>query len=168
MKTLFEHLNESMLCETNSQPNDKTKLIEDFCKQCGIKKYTINNDLTIDCYSPVVLSNYSKERLPNYIKFKSVMGGFYIDGCPQLKSLKGCPKEVTGVFDCSGCRKIISLEGAPSIVDGDFYCNDCPKLESLKGVPKGVGGNFYCDNCGEQFTEDDVKKYCKVKGRISV
>lgn len=50
----------------------------------------------------------------------------------------------------------------------DFRIFHCPILISLRGFPKEVGGSFWCVFCGKQFTIDDVRKVCKVKGRINV
>ena len=55
-----------------------------------------------------------------------------------MKSLKGCPVEISGHFDCAG-NKISDLLGCPIKVSGDcdFSCNDnC--LTSLVGCPKIV------------------------------
>ena len=53
-------------------------------------------------------------------------------------------------------------------VNGFFSCSYCDKLQSLEGSPKKVGGSFRCKNCGEQFTVEDVKEVCKVKGSIQI
>ena len=78
-----------------------------------------------------------------------------------LTSLKGAPDKIKGYFDCTS-NNIEDLKGAPKVVSGYFSCND-NNLTSLKGSPKVVGGNFICRNNIAQFSEDDVKKVCKVE-----
>lgn len=189
MKTLFEHLNEYILNEGDSQPGNKTSLIKKFCKQYDIRKYTINNDLTINVTGDVYLKSYNETQLPDYIQFKIVEGSFIIE-YSNLNSLKGCPVFVGDQFSCSYCNNLKTLEGAPKEVYYDFYCSDCMNLKSLKGCPKKIGGNFDCSNCdnlvslsgcpkkvggyfnceycGTQFTEQDVKKYCQVTDEVIV
>jgi hypothetical protein len=99
---------------------------------------------------------------------KEVGDYFYCYSCPELTSLEDCPKEVGGDFYCSCCPKLTSLKGCPEKVGGSFECSGCTKLESLKGCPKVVDKDFDCECCGTQFSEYDVKKYCKVKGEINV
>jgi hypothetical protein len=50
-------------------------------------------------------------------------------------------------------------------VKGYFSCSN-NQLTSLEGSPKEVGGDFFCKNNKIKFTEEDVRKVCKVKGRI--
>jgi hypothetical protein len=159
--------------------------IENWLEEHNITKYSINDDYTIDVKGSVNLRGYEEKKLPDYIQFGKITEYFYIYKCPKLETLEGCPKEVGKTFDCSQCPKLESLEGAPKEVGGGFYCYKCPKLEtlegcpkevgwdfwcdncsnlkSLEGCPKKVGKGFYCNNCGNQFTQDDVKKMCKVK-----
>ena len=96
---------------------------------------------------------------------KVVKDVFSCSFCKSLKSLKGAPEEVGRYFNCSECN-LESLEGAPEEVGGTFNCQGCYLLKSLEGAPKKVGGDFKCKDCGLTFTKDDVKKICKVKGKI--
>lgn len=73
-------------------------------------------------------------------------------------------KEVTGNFYCFE-NQLTSLKGAPQKVGGDFWCQD-NKLVSLKGAPQKVGGNFVCYNNSKQFTEEEVRAVCDVKGLV--
>ena len=86
--------------------------------------------------------------------------------CNNLKSLEGCPDEVLVNFDCSGCINLTSLKGIPEKIPGFFDCSCCKSLKSLNNGPKKVGNYFNCEECGTQFTEEDVKKICDVKGDI--
>jgi len=110
--------------------------------------YCINNSLT------------SLEGAPT-----SVGGSFYCDH-NSLTSLSGAPTSVGGSFDCSN-NKLTSLDGAPTSVGGSFYCIN-NSLTSLEGAPTSVGGSFCCSNNKVRFTEQDVRKVCKVKGKIYV
>jgi len=116
--------------------------VKNWLDEVGIKKYTINKDLTVDVDGNVELDGMTFEKLP--VRFGKVKGWFSVYGCKNLTSLEGCPKEVSGGFTCSKCSKLKSLEGCPGEVGWDFYCYDC----------------------GVSFTEADVKKLCKVGGMI--
>jgi hypothetical protein len=142
--------------------------IEKWLDEHKIKNYTINDDLTIDVDGYVDLRKYEEKHLPDYIQFRKVTKYFYIGYCPKLESLEGCPKEVGGSFYCYDCPKLKSLEGGPKEVGIDFSCSGCSELTSLEGCPKKVNGLFSCIYCGERFTQNDVKKYCNVKGKINV
>ena len=89
--------------------------------------------------------------------------GFDCSSCPNLKSLKGAPKEVEKTFECQLCCNLTSLEGAPEKV-GVFNCTVCANLKSLKGAPEKVGSNFFCSGCGEKFTYEDIGNVSNVKG----
>ena len=121
----------------------KTKQeVEKILDKYGIKKYTINADLSVDVDGDVYLSNQIFKKLP--VNFGKVTGNFFCFNCIKLTSLKGAPKEVGGRFLCFNCDKIISLEGAPEKVGEDFNCSDCFNLISLKGSPKEIEKCFYC------------------------
>ena len=163
-----------------------THVIEEWLNNHRIKKYKIKEGYKIDVNGDVNLIRYTFEELPDYIQFDIVKGNFY---CPigALTSLRGCPREVRKNFDCSG-NKLTSLEGAPEVIRDNFYCYynkltslvggpkevrgrflcDHNELTSLEGAPKEVWGAFRCSDNKVQFTEDDVKKACEVKGEIIV
>jgi hypothetical protein len=75
-------------------------------------------------------------------------------------------KEVGGDFSCD-YNNLSSLEGAPEKVGGDFYCSH-NNLSSLEGCPKYVGGDFNIRNNTKEFTEEDVRAVCNVKGKVYV
>ena len=77
-------------------------------------------------------------------QFGKIIGDFYCDK-NNLTSLKDGPEKVGGYFDCSENN-----------------------LTSLKGCSKEVNGDFYCDRNKIKFTEEDVKKVCKVGKKIIV
>ena len=129
----------------------------------------------------VDLSDLDLKEIP--ITFGEVGGRFNcqnnrlvsLKGCPHkvgdfycynnsLVSLHGCPAEVGGDFSCYD-NELTSLEGCPSEVSGDFDCSN-NKLTSLEGCPRKVGQNFDCLRNKKKFTLSDVKRYCKVHGKI--
>ena len=79
--------------------------------------------------------------------FGKVKGHFTCDGCKELISLEGAPKEVGKSFMCFSCPNLTSLKGAPEKVGGQFACSDCSNLTSLKGAPKEVKKDFFCAKC---------------------
>jgi hypothetical protein len=111
--------------------------------EMGIREYTINDDMTITVGRSCSLP-YNCGNLPKYIKFKFISGNFMINDC-NITTLKGCPDRVNGNFNCSS-NKLTSLEFAPKNVERDFVC-----FKNLK-----------------QFSEEDVKKVCKVKEDIQI
>ena len=163
--------------------------IESWCEEMGIENYTINSKGEIDVDGDVDLSKKDFKELP--YKFRIVDGYFNIGHNRNLTSLKNCPDRVNGNYfsckDCDGlktmigcpsyirgsllcnwCKNLISLEGCPKEVKRDFFCNSCINLNSLEGCPKEVGRIFACGSCKRNFTEEEVKSLCKVKGNIDL
>jgi len=103
-------------------------------------KFTINNNLTIDVKGNLNLYNIGLVELPLYIKFRTVKGTMWINSNP-LTTLRGCPEYVTD----------------------NFFCCD-NQLTSLEYAPKKVDDMFACYNNLVEFTIEDVKKVCNVKG----
>ena len=118
--------------------------IEAWCDKMDIEKYIINSQGEIDVNGNVDLSCKDFKELP--YKFGEVKGYFSLRKCKNLTSLKNCPDYVTNLFSC--------------------IC--CPKLDSLEGCPKEVGKNFYCFGCERDFAEEEVRSYCKVKGKVGI
>ena len=81
-----------------------------------------------------------------------------------LVSLSGLPKEIGGYFTCKH-NLLTSLKGCPERIEGNFLC-DNNKLTSLEGIPKEVGGSFSCTGNKKEFTEEEIRKVCDVKGDI--
>jgi hypothetical protein len=147
--------------------------------------WTKNPNGSYDVDGDVDLSDQKLTKLP--YKFNKVSGYFDCRNNNNLTSLAGAPKEVGGNFYCYR-NNLTSLAGAPKEVGGDFNCNDnnltslvgAPKevggyfdcdnnnLTSLAGAPQKVGSNFDCEGNTKKFTKEDVKKVCKVKGKIIV
>ena len=131
--------------------------------------------------------NCSYNNLTSLENCPKTVGGNFGCGFNNLTSLEGSPSSVGGNFDCND-NHLTSLEGAPSSVGEDFSCNDnhltsltgAPKtvgrnfdcsynyLISLAGAPKIVDKDFHCRNNTLQFTKDQVRAVCDVKGKIFV
>jgi hypothetical protein len=128
MNLVSESLNELYKFEKKSDPYTslgigQKYLITKWLDEMDVKKYIINDNLTIDVNGYLNLYNRNLIRLPDYIKFGKV-------------SIN---------FTCH-YNNLISLEGCPIEVNGDFWCMHNKK----------------------QFTKEDVRKVCKVKGEIYV
>ena len=119
--------------------------VKSWCDEMGIKNYIINSKGEIDVDGDVDLSYIDFEELP--YKFGIVSGFFDVSYNKNLKSLKNCPSKVRKWFSCS----------------------NCPQLDSLEGCPKEVKNyNFWCYKCKREFTEEEVRSLCKVKGDIII
>ena len=116
--------------------------IKAWCDEMDIRNYTINSKGEIDVDGYVNLRFNDFEELP--YKFGKVNGFFSLEGCENLTSLKNCPNYIEGSFDVDGCFLIDSLEGCPKEIDSVFYCRGCKR----------------------EFTEEEVKSWCKVKRDI--
>lgn len=119
------------------------KWVEDNCKIMG--NYTINNNMEIDVDGDIYIRGYLESELPDYIQFNKVDGYFWLCG-NELKTLKGCPKEVKS-FDCSNSPKLETMKYCPKKVKYSIYCQNCTKLKSLDGCPQKIGSCFFCEGC---------------------
>jgi hypothetical protein len=113
--------------------------IEDWCYKFSITDYEIVDDL-VDVDDEVNLDIMNIQNFP--FQFGVVSGKFSCYS-NQLRTLKGCPKEVGGYFNC-GHNRLDSLEGAPIKVGGYFSCHNNNNLRSLKYCPIEVGDDFIC------------------------
>jgi hypothetical protein len=104
-------------------------------------------------------------KIPLWFKDIEIDGSFFCD-TRNLTTLEGSPQIVNGNFSCS-YNKLTTLEGCPQIVNSSFYCSS-NNLTTLEYCPKYVGISFWCRNNKVQFTEEDVKKLCQVKGNILI
>jgi hypothetical protein len=73
----------------------KKQFIEKWLSAMGIEKYRLNKDLSIDVLDDANLVGKDLERLPEYIKFNRVFGGFYAGG-NNWQTLRGFPEEING------------------------------------------------------------------------
>ena len=102
--------------------------------------------------------------LPEVLNGLEIKGSFRCS-YNTLTSLKNSPKSVGGNFICDRSG-LSSLEGGPEYVGGDFQCQD-NRLKSLDGCPKIVGGDFVCFKNVVVFKFKEIRKVCKVIGRIN-
>lgn len=116
-----------------------------------------NPDVTLD----LIESNLTE--IPEIINGLEIKGSFRCS-YNNLTSLKNSPKSVGGDFICNNSG-LYSLKGGPEYVGGDFRFQD-NRLKSLDGCPKIVGGNFVCYKNIASFKIKDIRKVCKVNGRI--
>lgn len=163
-----------------ASPKD-VKDVEGVLRYLNIENYTINDDLSVDVDGdvkqastintiPIKIRKVKGDfkwfgTLINLKNSSEEVGGDFFCGHNNLTSLEGAPKQIGGDFFCND-NKLTSLEGAPKQIDGDFNCRD-NNLTSLEGAPKQVD-NFFCQNNDKQFTEDEVRAVCDVKGFIYV
>lgn len=188
MKTLQEFILESI-------DTDRENIVK-FLKENYNGNFNISNQpnkdgkFEVSSEGDVKFTNHKLKYLTNDLfEFTVIKGNFECDYCRSLKSLKGSPRIVGKNFDCSycpsletindapeevglsfscnNCRLLKSLEGAPKEVGKNFNCYKCINLLSLKDAPKNVGGDFRCRGCATNFTEEQVKQYSNIKGRIS-
>lgn len=116
-----------------------------------------NPDVTLD----LIESNLTE--IPEIINGLEIKGSFRCS-YNQLTSLKNSPKSVGGDFVCNNSG-LYSLKGGPEYVGGDFRVQD-NRLKSLDGCPKIVGGNFVCYKNIVSFKFKEIRKVCKVIGKI--
>jgi hypothetical protein len=130
-----------------------------------LKDLLLEND-TPNIFIPRRLDDRVERMIKQYIRNGS-QGDMNLSGM-NLTVLPDILKNVTvsGYFNCS-YNNLTSLDGAPKTVGGDFVCTQ-NQLTSLTGAPKTVGGDFFCFYNTVQFTEQQVKAVCDVKGRVIV
>jgi hypothetical protein len=119
------------LQELNEASNTKKQEIAAWLDRYVVKKYTINDDLSVNVKGNVNLMHHGLQSIP--VQFNRVTGDFDY-GNNQLESLQGAPQMVGGYFNCSG-NDLKSLQGAPREVGGGFDCSQNP-LESLEGISR--------------------------------
>jgi hypothetical protein len=129
---------------------------------------TIGPDSVIDVDGDVKIEQYAKEAIKDgkfIYKLGHVGGNFWFINS-DLTSLEGCPSTVGGDYVVVG-NKLTSLKGAPEKVPGTFQCK-YNKLTSFEGFPKEVAKNVYCYQAmgDKEIKEEDIKKVCKVGGKI--
>lgn len=116
---------------------DTKEKIHDWLDGIGIKKYVINDNLTVDVNGGVNLTKYQMTEIP--IQFGIVTGDFFCND-NQLTSLKGCPHEVQGWFHC-GNNNLTNLDYCPKII-GENLIIDFNPITNLKGFNSDIGKNI--------------------------
>ena len=102
--------------------------------------------------------------------WKKKMNEYFEPRNPELEDERDYQNKIDGYpsnydLDLSG-QNLTSLEGeCPEEVNGNFDCSH-NELTSLRGCPVYVSGAFFCHDNSEQFSEEEVRQVCDVKGRI--
>lgn len=155
IKSLESILKESLLDNEKDLINNHDKiLISEFLENNYRGDWIIsdepnsNGKYEVSSKRSVIAINKKLTSLTNELFiFKYINGYFNCDGCEELISLKGAPKEIKKSFSCNYCYSLTSLKGAPEKVGTDFRCYGCSGLTSLKGAPKKIKGCFDCSYC---------------------
>ena len=126
-----------------------TKHIIDWLKKHKVKKYTINEDLSVDVDGDVSLSYKNLTEPP--VKFGIVKGNF---SCAnnQLTSTNFLPKEVYGNLNCYR-NNFKNLDNFPKVITNWMSIRENPNLENIIGL-------WNCDfrgneiRCNEKWKEE--------------
>jgi hypothetical protein len=106
--------------------------IRNWLKNMGVRNYTLRSNMyIIDVNGNVKLSDKSIEKIPNYIKFNRINGGFHCNNT-GLTSLKGTPVSISGSFLCYN-NDLTDLQYSPEFVGG-LYSVSHSNLTSLRGI----------------------------------
>ena len=95
-----------------------------------------------------------------------IHGDLNLHAC-GLKTLKELNVSIVDQDFQGCCNFLTDLIGSPKKVGRDFDVSN-NLLTSLEGAPKEVSRSFYCSKNEKQFTEEEVKAICDVKGKIYV
>jgi len=125
--------------------------IKKWLDKYNIKKYTINEDLSVDVLSndSVWLNYKNLTEIP--VKFNIIKGSLFCEN-NQLTSTEFFPNEVYGSFYCYN-NKFKTLDNFPKIVTGWTSIEENPNLENIIGL-------WNCDfkgdriNCDEKWKEE--------------
>jgi hypothetical protein len=116
---------------------NKNQIIQ-WLEKNNVSYYSIRDDLTVDVYADVNLSNKLLYDIP--IKFGIIDGNFWC-ASNGLISLDFSPSEVRGDFDISN-NKISSLKDCPKLIEGNFNCAGNP-INTINDLDSKILGNFY-------------------------
>jgi hypothetical protein len=114
--------------------------IHKICERYNIKKYTINDDLSIDVDDRVYLSINNLRVIP--LRFRRVSGNFSCEN-NKLTSLIGSPEFLDGYFSCYK-NNLTSLEYLPKYIGGGINCQ-YNKIWNFRGIPDSFKREFYCE-----------------------
>ena len=146
-----------------TEPSEIAAYIEE--ARLGVESdYQVNKDRTVDFFGNVTFDMslfediYRNERFPHFpntlpLKFGTVDGDFCIARL-RLKTLDGCPTDITGTFNAS-YNIFPDLKGGPRRVGGDYYASYNPELKSLEGMAETVVGGMNLSST--RISEEDFK-----------
>ena len=146
-----------------TEPSEIAAYIEE--ARLGVESdYQVNKNGTVDFFGEVIFDAtlfenlYKDERFPHFpntlpLKFGTVDGNFNISRL-RLKTLEGCPTDITGTFNAS-YNIFPNLKDGPRRVGGDYYVSYNPELKSLDGMAEIVVGGVNLSST--RISEDDFK-----------
>lgn len=138
--------------EENQYALNSKEEIKNYLDAKGIKKYLINQDLSVDVYQTFRIQDKKLSHFP--FQFGIIEGNLFCDFL-SFTSLKGCPKEVYGSLEIS-FNKLTSLEYCPILVTETLSCNNNP-IQNLDFIPQKV------KNLAFGFNEMSIEKYVDVE-----
>ena len=136
------------------------------------------------------LSDMNLDKIPEILKGITLNGGLNVSVNPKIKTLENSPRKIMGNFRCHSTG-ISDFVGGPEYVGRGMFCYHCPKLKSFVGSPKYIGpggftvvvghtldsidgipevieGDFNIFASSVNFTEQDIRKICEVKEKVSI
>jgi len=69
--------------------------LKNWLRSMGIRKYSLDDNMKVTVYGDVNLIEKNLTKLPDYVKFNKIYGGFYA-GDNNWESIKGFPNEIFG------------------------------------------------------------------------
>lgn len=146
-----------------TEPSEIAAYIEE-ARLGVVSDYQVNKDGTVDFFGDVLFDAaifenlYKDSRFPHFantlpLKFGTVDGQFNVSRI-RLKTLEGCPTDITGTFNAS-YNIFPDLKGGPQRVGGDYYVSYNPELKSLEGMAETVVGGLNLSTT--MISEEDFK-----------
>lgn len=114
----------------------------------------------------LIIDNYDGETIP--VSVWEVKGNVYFTNCSKLKTINGFFGRGVGIdggLYIENCPNLESLEGCPKLVN-NFSLVGCRKIKSLVGAPEYVFGNVYIMKNGKKFTEEQIRSVIEVSKRV--
>jgi predicted ATPase len=111
----------------------------------------------IESYHIIILESFAK----NYLI--DVKGSVCVK-----ENLSISFRKVSKSFRCDNNSKITSAKGFPRFVGESFLCYANNNLEIKKEELPEETGNFYFHNNKTRFTQEEILKYCHIKGKIII
>jgi len=146
----------------------KITKIKEWLERYEISGYNINDDLSIDCNSTVMLGHKNLKYLPEFIQFRNILGSFWIEQT-GLRSLRGCPSYIEEDFDCQN-NDLVDLKFAPLYVEDTFRCfgNHIPSSEiSRFKADKKYKWNYLSSDHGNTHVEHLIESFTKGDNKIN-